>query len=136
MFHFIISWLKTKCKITNWLILSLISIKKGNYDLLLSFFQIWMSHCHKLLKVKKYQKIFFLLLEIKPLRLEFLNSRCLFTKFASLIHFGGIQNKMAIFILFKNMATLYTNIFWYVQPLRRFFLQKDTQTETQTAPLK
>ena len=46
------------------------------------------------------------------------------------------KNKMAIFILFKNVTTFYTNIFWYVQPLRSFFLQKDRQTETQTALLK
>ena len=52
---------------------------------------------------------------------------------SSLIHFGRIwskkiKNKMAIFILFKNVTTFYTNIFWYVQPVRSFFLQKDTQT--------
>jgi hypothetical protein len=38
---------------------------------------------------------------------------------------------MAIFILFKNVTTFYTNIFWYVQPLRSVFLQKDTQTDRQ-----
>ena len=41
---------------------------------------------------------------------------------------------MVIFILFKNVTTFYTNIFWYVQPLGSFFCRKtDTQTETQTA---
>ena len=40
------------------------------------------------------------------------------------------KNEMAIFILFENVATFYTNIFWYVQPLRTCFLQKDTQTLT------
>ena len=34
------------------------------------------------------------------------------------------KNKMAIFILFKNVTTFYTNIFWYVQPLRSFFCRK------------
>ena len=42
-----------------------------------------------------------------------------------LIHFGQIwskkfQNETAIFILFKNVATYYTNIFWYVQSLSSF----------------
>ena len=49
------------------------------------------------------------------------------------------KNKMAIFILFKNVTTFYTNIFWYVQPLRSFFLQKYRHSETaraQTSPLK
>ena len=36
---------------------------------------------------------------------------------------------MAIFNLFKNVTTFYTNIFWYVQPLKSCFLQKDTQTD-------
>ena len=45
---------------------------------------------------------------------------------SSLIHFGRIwskkiKNKTAIFILFKNVTTLYTDIFWYVQPLKSFF---------------
>ena len=45
---------------------------------------------------------------------------------SSFIHFGRIwskkiKNKMAIFILFKNVTTFYTDIFWYVQPLRSFF---------------
>ena len=40
------------------------------------------------------------------------------------------KNKMAIFILFTNVKTFYTNIFWYVQPLRSVFLQKDTQKDT------
>ena len=35
------------------------------------------------------------------------------------------KNKMAIFILFKNVTTLYTNIFWYVQPLKSFFFRTD-----------
>ena len=44
---------------------------------------------------------------------------------SSLIHFGRIwskkiKNETAIFILFKNVTTLYTNIFWYVQPLRSY----------------
>ena len=39
------------------------------------------------------------------------------------------KNKMAIFNLFENVTTFYTNIFWYVQPLRSFFLQKDTQKD-------
>ena len=38
---------------------------------------------------------------------------------------------MAIFNLFKNVTNFYTNIFWYVQPLKSFFLQKDTQTDRQ-----
>ena len=51
---------------------------------------------------------------------------------SSLIHFGRIwskkiKNKTAIFILFKNVTTLYTNIFWSVQPLRSFF--SDTPTD-------
>ena len=84
-------------------------------------------------------------IEIKPFGLEFYNSRCLFTKFASLIHFGQIwskksKDKMAIFILFRNVTTFYSNISWYVQPLRSFFCRKTDrlrQTETaQTAPLK
>ena len=38
---------------------------------------------------------------------------------------------MAIFILFKNVTTLYINIFWYVQPLESvFFLQKDKDGNT------
>ena len=36
---------------------------------------------------------------------------------------------MTIFILFKNATTFYAHIFWYVQPLRRFFLQKDTHSD-------
>ena len=45
---------------------------------------------------------------------------------SSLIHFGRIwskkiKNKTAIFILFKNVTTFHTDIFWYVQPLRSFF---------------
>ena len=48
---------------------------------------------------------------------------------SSLIHFGQIwskkiKNKTAIFILFKNVTTLYTNILWYMQPL------KSSQTQT------
>ena len=39
------------------------------------------------------------------------------------------KNKMAISILLKNVTTFYTNIFWYLQPVRSFFLQKDTQTD-------
>ena len=47
------------------------------------------------------------------------------------------KNKMAIFILFKNVTTFYTNIFWYVQPLRSFFCRKTlTHSDGQTAPLK
>ena len=50
---------------------------------------------------------------------------------SSLIHFGRIwskkiKNKTAIFILFKNVTTLYTNIFWYVQPLKSFFSDRRT----------
>ena len=42
------------------------------------------------------------------------------------------KNKMAIFILFENVTTFYTNIFWYVQPLRIFFCRKTlTQTDRQ-----
>ena len=65
---------------------------------------------------------------------------------SSLIHFGQIwskkiKHKMDIFIIFKNVTTFYSNIFWYVQPLRSFFAERHsekthTQTETQTAPLK
>ena len=40
------------------------------------------------------------------------------------------KNKMAIFILFINVTTFYSNIFWFVQPFRSFFLQKDTQKDT------
>ena len=36
---------------------------------------------------------------------------------------------MTIFILFENVTTFYTNIFWCVQPLRSVFLQKDTQKD-------
>ena len=43
---------------------------------------------------------------------------------SSLIHFG--KNKTAIFILFKNVTTLYNNIYWYVQPLRSFFSDRQT----------
>ena len=39
---------------------------------------------------------------------------------------------MAIFILFKNVTTLYTNIFLISAPIKKFFLQKDTQTDRQT----
>ena len=86
--------------------------------------------------------LLYILIEIKPFGLEFENLRCLFTDFASLILFGRIwsKNKMAIFILFKNVTTFYNNIFWYVQPLRSFFLQKDTHSlrrkHGQTALLK
>ena len=31
-----------------------------------------------------------------------------------------IKNKMTIFILFVNVATIYTNIFWYLQPSESF----------------
>ena len=45
---------------------------------------------------------------------------------SSLIHFGQIWskkiiNKTAIFILFVNVTTFYTNIFLFVQPLNYFF---------------
>ena len=42
------------------------------------------------------------------------------------------KNKTAIFILFKNVTTLYTIIFWYMLPLESVFLQKDRQIERQT----
>ena len=42
------------------------------------------------------------------------------------------KNKMAIFILFKNVTTLYTNIFWYVQPLKSSQTQTDADRQTQT----
>ena len=56
---------------------------------------------------------------------------------SSLIHFGRIwskkiKNKTAIFILFKNVTTLYTNIFLISAPIKKFFLQKDRQTDRQT----
>ena len=37
-----------------------------------------------------------------------------------------IKNKTAIFIFLKNVTTLYTNIFWYLQPLRSFFSDRQT----------
>ena len=40
------------------------------------------------------------------------------------------KNKTAIFLLFKNVTTLYTNIFWYGQPLRRVFFCRKTLTQT------
>ena len=44
-----------------------------------------------------------------------------------------IKNEMAIFFLFKNVTTLYTNIFSYVHPLRSFFCRKtDRQTHGNT----
>ena len=36
------------------------------------------------------------------------------------------KNKTAIFLLFKNVTTLYTNIFCYVQPLKSFFSDRHT----------
>ena len=56
---------------------------------------------------------------------------------SSLIHFGRIwskkiKNKTAIFILFKNVTTFYTHIFWYLHPLESFFLHKDGQRRTKT----
>ena len=57
---------------------------------------------------------------------------------SSFIHFGRIwskkiKNKMAIFILFENVTTFYTDIFWYVQPLRSFFSDRRTEGRTETA---
>ena len=79
------------------------------------------------------------ILEFKPFGLEFQNSRCLFTEFASRKKSEKIgknrkksKNKTAIFILFKNVTTFYTNIFYHLQPLRSVILQKDPQTETRT----
>ena len=55
---------------------------------------------------------------------------------SSLIHFGQIwskkiRNKTAIFILFKNVSTLYTNILWYMQPLKSSQTQTDRRRQTQ-----
>ena len=40
------------------------------------------------------------------------------------------KNKMTIFILFKNVTTFYSNIFWYVQPLRSFFAERHSERHT------
>ena len=56
---------------------------------------------------------------------------------SSLSHFGQIwskkiKNKTAIFILFKNVSTLYANILWYMQPLKSSQTQTDRRRQTQT----
>ena len=68
---------------------------------------------------------------------------CKFDPFwTDLIQKDPNPNKMGFFILFKNVTTFYTNIFWYVQPLRSIFAERQTDRQTdkrkdaQTSKLK